>query len=284
MLKEISILSGKGGTGKTSVSSSLAAVAKKSIFVDIDVEAPDLHLILNPIELSREQFISKPMVQIDKELCTKCGKCIDYCKFDAIDSLFNINEFSCESCLLCQQANAVRVTKNNKNFCIVSKTRFGPMIHPYLHPGEDSSGKMVQFVRSKAKEYASEHNLEFIINDGPPGVGCTAISSISKCDAIVIVFEPTETSFHDAGRLVELVQSFKIPIFSLINKFDLNNGLSKSIEKFCIENNITVLSKIPFSRDMLDAVIAQKSIVEYKPDSDLAHKFFETWIKLKKSI
>lgn len=283
-MKEITVLSGKGGTGKTSITAALASVAKNAIFCDNDVDAADLHLLLHPEIRETHNFSSGSTAHINVALCSNCGLCQRLCRFDAIhfneNNNLEVNPFQCEGCRLCERVcptSAITSTENLNNFWYVSDTRFGTTVHAYMGPGEENSGKLVSKIRKKAKELAIENKADFIINDGPPGIGCAAISSVSGTDLVLLVIEPTKSGLHDVERLLELINSFKIKAVAVINKCDINEEVTAEVEAFLLENNIKLLEKIPFNKVMVEALIEGKTIVEYQPESAIAKQIIKVW-------
>ena len=221
-MKEITILGGKGGTGKTSITAALASVMSNAIFCDNDVDAADLHLLFDPKIIETHTFMGAYEATIDTEMCTACGICVEHCRFDAIHpsgDVFQVNHFQCEGCRLCERVcpvNAITSEQSTRNKWFVSNTRFGKLVHAQMFPGEENSGKLVAEIRGKAREIAKADKLDWIINDGPPGVGCTAISSITGTDHVLLVIESTLSGLHDAKRVAELVRGFKIPLSAII--------------------------------------------------------------------
>ncbi|MGQ1891476.1 ATP-binding protein [Thermophagus sp. OGC60D27] len=287
-MKELTILSGKGGAGKTSVAAALATVAENAVFCDDDVDAADLHLIFNPDIKETHRFEGGQVAVIDVEKCTNCGICWSYCRFDAIHARagggFYINAFQCEGCRLCERvcpSGAIHSVKNDNNFWFVSNSRFGPFVHAKMGAGEDNSGKLVATVRQKAREIAEETDAAFIINDGPPGIGCPAISSVSGVDAVLLVVEPTLSGLHDARRLVELTKSFHVPVYGFINKYDINPEVSKSIEKFMVDKGIPLLGRWNFDENIIESMVDKMSVVEYAPESLNAMEVKRVWKQLK---
>jgi MinD superfamily P-loop ATPase len=286
-MKEITILSGKGGAGKTTVTAALASVAKNAVFCDNDVDAADLHLIFNPEIRETYNFDSGSKAHINSENCTYCGLCSVYCRFDAIHlnnyGQYKVNHFQCEGCRLCERVcptESITMIENNNNFWFVSETRFGTLVHAKMGPGEENSGKLVTEVRRKAKEIASNTNAEFIINDGPPGIGCSAIASVTGTDLVLLVIEPTLSGLHDAARLVELAESFKIPVQAVINKFDINTEITEKVEKYLSDKNILLAGKLAFEPKMVESMVAEKTIVEFAPYDNISREFFSIWNKI----
>ncbi len=287
-MKEITILSGKGGTGKTSITAALASIAKNTVFCDNDVDAADLHLILHPEIKEKHIYEGAWVAEINEEQCNNCGICFTHCRFDAIhdiNSQYTINPLQCEGCRLCERvcpSNAIISERSLNNTWYVSDTRFGKMVHATMGPGEENSGKLVSEIRRKAREIASKTNADFILNDGPPGIGCTAISSITGTNSVLLVIEPTLSGLHDIKRLIELVRTFKIPMNAIINKSDINTEVTKKIEEYLKNNVIRLLAKIPFNETFVDAMIKGQSIIEYAPDSEISQALKYIWSEISK--
>jgi len=288
MIQEITILSGKGGTGKTSVSAALAALAEKTVFTDCDVDAADLHLLLNPKINEENAFDSGSKAVIDPDKCTACGICMDNCRFDAIHHTpagkYAVDPYKCEGCKLCHRlcpSGAIKMHTNFNNFWYVSETRFGPMVHAYMGPGEENSGKLVTIVRNKAKEIAREKNFDIIINDGPPGIGCPVIASLTGVQKVLLVVEASKTGIHDIERISGLTQKFGIETFALINKQDMNLEMTKNAEELLLSMGIPLLGKLNFDDRFVKAMIKGETIVEFAPDSEITNTLRQIWEKLK---
>lgn len=289
-MKEITILSGKGGAGKTSVAAAIASLAENAVFCDNDVDAADLHLIFNPHVREEHDFDSGKKAMIDPQICTACGLCIEHCRFDAIhpnkEDIPEVNPFQCEGCRLCERicpADAIHILQFKNNKWFVSETRFGPLVHARMGVGEENSGRLVTVIRQKAREIAVQTAAGFIINDGPPGIGCPVIASLTGTGVVLLVIEPSLSGLHDAKRLMELVDSFNIPALAIINKYDINLEITGRVKKFLKEKSIPLIGKIPFDTQLVDAMVAGESIIEFDPKSDLAEKFREIWEKIVKN-
>jgi MinD superfamily P-loop ATPase len=283
---EIVILSGKGGTGKTSITAAFAAIAKDPVMADCDVDAADLHLILQPEIYHEETFSGGIKAVINPDQCTGCGLCMDLCRFNAVEVTGDhhiIDEYACEGCGLCITAcpeNAIRSETNENNSLYFSNCRFGPLIFGKVGIAEENSGKLVARIREEAKKKAKEVKADLILVDGPPGIGCPAISSVTGSDMVVAVTEPTKSGWHDLGRLIEMVERFHSGIFVILNKYDLNERMSNEIEERLKEKNIPVLGKLPYDEQVIHALIDGKSIPEYMKEHPLTHNLRSIWNNL----
>jgi MinD superfamily P-loop ATPase len=263
-LKELLIISGKGGTGKTSIAGSFAALAAPVVLVDCDVDAANLHLLLNPEIKEEHEFFGLPKATIDKDKCTGCNLCQELCHFDAISEGM-VNPFLCEGCAFCFYICPEQAISLRDNVCghwFISNTRYGPMVHAKLGIAEDNSGKLVAEVRKNAREAAKEKNLEIIITDGPPGIGCPVISSLSGIDLALIVTEPTLSGIHDLKRVVGLCKHFGVKTAVCINKYDLDEKNTRTIEEYCAEEDIQVVGKISFDPSVTKAMLNGRPVIE----------------------
>lgn len=284
-MKQLAILSGKGGTGKTSITACFAGLLKKSVIVDCDVDAPDLHMLLHPKILQSEQFQCSKIAEVDFAKCDKCGFCKKNCRFDAFTIAFQVKDLACEGCAVCALVcpnNAITLKDRISGNAYISEIEAGFMSHALLNPGEGNSGKLVTLVRQNAKSLAERENLEFILIDGPPGIACPTIATISGIDACLIVAEPTFSGFHDLKRILKLLKNFNIISFVCINMFDINRDNAKKITDFCHEKQIRVVGKLPFSSLVTQAMIKEKTIIEYSPNSKISKEIVSMWKKILK--
>lgn len=283
---EIAIISGKGGTGKSSITAAFATMSQKVLLSDCDVDAANLHIIFNPTHDEEEVYIAGQTAVIDYQKCTNCGLCMEYCRFDAItkvDEKFVVSETACDGCQLCWRIcpeKAISMLDNDKSRMYTGNFRNGKVVYGRLAPGEENSGKLVTMVREKAKQVANDNSLEHIVIDGPPGIGCAVIASITGVDHVLIVTEPTISGLHDMKRTLELVSKFSLKPWVLINKFDLNENMAQEIEQYCKDNNILFAGKLPFSNMVVEAMVNCKSITEWAPNSELADKIKSIWNRI----
>ena len=285
-MKELVIISGKGGTGKTSLSASFATLAKKAILVDCDVDAADLHLLLAPKILEREEFRSGTTAEIIPERCTACGLCLEACRFDAISDDFVVNGFACEGCEVCSHLcpnQAILMHENVSGECYISETTYGPMVHAKLGVAEENSGKLVARVRQQAKRVAEEQEKHLILIDGPPGIGCPVISSIAGTSLVLVVTEPTLSGIHDLQRVADLTAHFQVPTWVCINKSDLNPQMTKEIKAYCASHALTLAGEIPYDLDFVKALVQRSPLVEYSQGAT-AHIITRIWRVLERHL
>ncbi len=275
-MKELVVISGKGGTGKTSIVASFAALAKNTVLADCDVDAADLHLVLEPNIKQTIDFVGGKRAEIDYKKCNRCGGCFDVCRFDAVKRSLNADEIanlayridpiSCEGCGVCVEfcpENAINFEDCVNGQWFISDTRFGPMVHAKLGVAEENSGKLVSLIRKEAKRIAEEQSKDLIIIDGSPGIGCPVIASITGADIVLIITEPTLSGKHDLARVAELAAGFNITTMIAINKFDLNPDMAEQIEEDSHKRNIKVIGKIRYDKAFTKAQIMKCSVVEY---------------------
>ncbi len=264
-MKQIAVVSGKGGTGKTSIIASLAALARgRAVYADCDVDAPDLHLILQPQVVERREFFGIKRAFIDSEKCNQCGSCQDACRFAAIHD-FQVDPALCEGCGVCRlvcPAEAVEMRESLAGYAYISDTRFGPLVHAELFPGEEASGKLVALVREMARILAASRNLDLVLIDGSPGIGCPVIASLTGVDQALVVTEPTITGEHDLDRILGVAKHFGISTVVCINKYDLNPAASQRIEDLCRERSVMVVGRLPYHISVVEAMTSARSVVE----------------------
>ncbi len=286
-MKELIVISGKGGAGKTSILSAFAALAENNLLCDADVDAADLHLITDPQINETHDFVSGHTATIDAERCTGCGVCRDLCRFAAISDDFVIDPLACEGCGVCTwfcPEKAIDFPSNTCGQWFISSTRFGPMVHASLAIAQENSGKLVTLVRSQGKRLAEKNNHALILTDGPPGLGCPVIASIGGASAVLIVTEPSVSGIHDMKRVAELAAFFKVPAMLCINKWDINADLSDEIEAFARRRQMPIVGKIPFDADFTRAMVQRQAIVEFAPKSVAAQSVTATWKQVQAQL
>jgi MinD superfamily P-loop ATPase len=264
-MKELVVLSGKGGTGKTSLAGSFAALAKSKVLADCDVDAADLHLLLEPVIKQKHDFWSGQVAVIDEEKCTQCGLCPELCHFNAIKD-FRVDPISCEGCGFCYHicpVEAITLKENLSGQWFISDTKYGSLVHARLGIAQENSGKLVALVRQQAKLIAEKEGAEAIISDGPPGIGCPVISSLSGASLALLVTEPTLSGIHDLERVLGVCRHFNVPALVCINKYDINQENSRQIEDYCRQQGVEVAAKIPFDNAVTEAMVQGLPVVEY---------------------
>jgi len=286
-MKELIVISGKGGTGKTSIMAAFSSLAENIVLCDADVDAADLHLIMNPKVIQQTDFQSGNTAVINKDPCTECGLCLEMCRFNAISTDYKVNPIDCEGCGVCVHfcpEDAIDFPLNTCGEWFVSDTRFGPMVHARLGIAEENSGKLVTLVRQEARKLTEAKDLDLILTDGPPGVGCPVIASIGGASAALIVTEPTVSGKHDMERVGQLAAHFKVPAMICVNKFDLNLELTREIEKYAEEKDIACLGRIPFDPIFTKAMIQAQTVFEYDGRSTVGEAIRGTWQRLTEKI
>ena len=264
-MKEVVVLSGKGGTGKTSIVGSFAALAKSKVLIDCDVDAADLHLLLQPARRERHEFWSGQTAFIAEDRCTQCGLCQELCRFKAIKD-FRVDPISCEGCGFCSRicpTEAITMKENLAGHWFISDTRYGPLVHAQLGVAQENSGKLVATVRQQARQMAEKEVADYIISDGPPGIGCPVISSLTGANLALLVTEPTLSGIHDLERVLGVCRHFGVPALVCINKYDINEDNARHIESYCRGQGIEIAVKVPFDNAVTEAIVRGLPVVEY---------------------
>lgn len=284
-MRELVVLSGKGGTGKTSIVGSFAALANQKVLVDCDVDAADLHLILKPELREEHEFWSGQTASINRSLCTECGLCHDVCRFQAIDNWI-VDPVSCEGCGFCSHVcpvQAITMRDNLAGHWFLSETKYGPLFHARLGIAQENSGKLVATVRKQARKVAESTGVNYIISDGPPGIGCPVISSLSGTNLALLVTEPSLSGIHDLERVLGVCRHFDIATMVCINKYDINEDNTRRIERYCLTQGVEVAAKIPFDNVVTEAIVHGVPVVEYTSNG-VAHEFEKLWKLVSKKL
>ncbi len=286
-MKQIVILSGKGGTGKTFVSASLACLAENAVCADCDVDAANLHLLLEPEVRETHEFKGGRIAELNADACTGCGVCVEHCRFDALGmvpagpqtTVAEVDPVACEGCGVCglvcpTEAFSFRTSDAGRWY--VSDTQYGPMVHAHLFAGEENSGKLVQQVRASARTVGEERRKDWVVIDGPPGTGCAVMSAMTGVDMVVLVTEPTTAGVHDVKRVIEVALHFGIPVGMVINKSSINPEMADELRSFATEKKIRYLGDIPYDKRIVD------SVADLKPyacnfDDDIADRLKSVW-------
>jgi MinD superfamily P-loop ATPase len=267
-MKELVVLSGKGGTGKTSIVASFAALARSKVLADCDVDAADLHLVLQPIIRENHEFWSGQVAVIDEDKCTQCDLCQELCRFGAIND-FRVDSVSCEGCGFCSHicpVEAITMKENMSGHWFISDTKYGPLVHARLGIAQENSGKLVALVRQHARHIAESDNLDYIISDGPPGIGCPVISSLSGANLALLVTEPTQSGIHDLERVLDVCRHFGVTALVCINKYDINEDNTRKIEDYCLGQGLMPAAKIPFDNVFTESIVKGIPVVEHSRD------------------
>jgi MinD superfamily P-loop ATPase len=267
-MKELVVLSGKGGTGKTSIVASFAALARSKVLADCDVDAADLHLVLQPIIRENHEFWSGQVAVIDEDKCTQCDLCQELCRFGAIND-FRVDSVSCEGCGFCSHicpVEAITMKENMSGHWFISDTKYGPLVHAGLGIAQENSGKLVALVRQQARHIAESDNLDYIISDGPPGIGCPVISSLSGANLALLVTEPTQSGIHDLERVLDVCRHFGVTALVCINKYDINEDNTRKIEDYCLSQGLMPAARIPFDNVFTESIVKGIPVVEHSRD------------------
>jgi len=285
-MRQITIISGKGGTGKTTLVASFAALAENIVIADCDVDAPDLHLLLHPEIVKREEFKGLNVATMDKSKCTECGICEEACRFKAISdsgSGYAVNPTRCEGCGVCVfvcDQDAIILTERVSGYAFISKTKYGTMAHAQLNIAEEASGKLVTVVRNNAQRVAEAEGSDLILIDGSPGIGCPVIASLTGVDLALVVTEPTMSGLHDLERILDVTRHFGITSVVCINKYDINEANSRRITGFCQERGVTIVRNIPYDPVVTEAMVAAMPVVEFS-DGAVSDAIREIWVSIR---
>ena len=283
---ELAVVSGKGGTGKSSVTAAFATAGERIVVADCDVDAANLYLLFNPEHDTEQVYIGGYTAVVDHALCTVCGICESYCRFDAItevDGKIMISETSCDGCFFCSRIcpmDAITMVRSDRSRMYSGSFRNGKMVYGRLAPGEENSGKLVSLVREEAKRVATAQGMSTILLDGPPGIGCPVISTVTGVDRIIIVTEPTMSGLEDMKRVHEVARKFTGDVGIIINKYDLNEAMADRIEGWCVAQGSALLGRLPYDRRVTEAMISGKSVTEMFPEAEISIILNEIWNKL----
>ncbi len=289
MTKELVIISGKGGTGKTSVAASFASLAGDLVTADCDVDAANLHLVMSPAVRETRRFSGGKVAELNGQICVPCGSCREVCRFDAVlkeGEAYRIDETSCEGCGVCARfcpADAIEMVDDDNGEWYVSETSFGPMVHARLNAGGENSGKLVTIVRNEAKRIAEEGGIELVLIDGSPGIGCPVIASVSGADLAVVVTEPTMSGIHDLERVVELTRHFGIETAVVVNKCEINEDMWSNIEEFARRSKIEILGGIRYDEAVTGAQMEGRTAVEFS-DGPASNDMRRIWVSVEALI
>jgi MinD superfamily P-loop ATPase len=282
-MKEVVIISGKGGTGKTSIVAAFASLAVSKVLSDADVDAADLHLIMNPQTTERHDFQAGHSAIINLGQCTACGLCRYLCRYNAISEDYTVTRMDCEGCGVCVYFCPEKAIDFPLKTCgewYLSETRFGPMVHARLGIAEENSGKLVTLVRQEARKVAEAKNLDLILTDGPPGIGCPVIASLGGATAALIVTEPTVAGRHDMERVAQLADFFRVPVMVCVNKADLNPDSARDIQHYAEQKSYAFLGAIPFDPVFTKAMVAGRTVIEYDNHTEAAAALRQIWQKV----
>lgn len=286
-MKELVVISGKGGTGKTTLLASFAALARGSVVIsDCDVDAPDLHLLLHPVIERQEEFRAGQVATVDPQRCNHCGRCLEVCRFGAISAGFAIDPLDCEGCGACQvvcPTEAARLEPRIAGDWFRGRTDYGPMIYARLRPAQENSGRLVALVRQEARAAAAQRGIDLLLTDGPPGIGCPVIASVGNADLALVVTEPTPSGVHDLKRALALCRHFGVAAMVCVNKFDLNPELEQAVRDFCAADGIGVTASIPFDESVPRAIAQGVPLVEFDRCA-ASHEVRALWRQVKRRL
>jgi MinD superfamily P-loop ATPase len=292
-MKQLVILSGKGGTGKTSVAAALAHLASEElpvVLADADVDAANLELVLDPTKREEHVFMGGQVAIIDPELCQLCGICYDVCRFEAVlpgEDTYRVDPLACEGCASCVYQcpeDAIHAEEQQAGLWFRSDTRFGPLFHAHLFAGQENSGKLVTMVKQQGRLLAMDEGRDLLLVDGPPGIGCPVISANAGADLALLVTEPTVSGIHDLERILGTVNHFRVPGLVLINKADLNFTQTARIEAYCRARGIELVGKLPYDEVVTRAMVQGQAVTQYQPDGEMARALRRVWARLRQHL
>jgi MinD superfamily P-loop ATPase len=292
-MKQLVILSGKGGTGKTSVAAALAHLASSEIHIvlaDADVDAANLELVLAPTRLEEHVFMGGQVAIINPDLCQLCGRCYEVCRFDAVlpgEDTYRVDALACEGCASCVYQcpeDAIHTEEQQAGLWFRSDTRFGPLFHAHLFAAQENSGKLVTLVKQHGRLLAQDESRELLIVDGPPGIGCPVISASAGADLALLVTEPTVSGVHDLDRILGTVTHFRVPALVLINKADVNPVQTANIEAYCREHGIELVGKLPYDDAVTRAMVQGQPVTVYEPDGLMSIALCEAWARVRRRL
>lgn len=293
-MKQFVILSGKGGTGKTSIAAAFAHLAHsdsiRAVLADADVDAANLELVLSPHVLEQHEFMGGNVAWIDPEKCESCGLCEQVCRFDAIvlkQGDYQVDPIACDGCAACVHqcpVNAIKMELQLAGYWFRSDSRYGPLFHAELRPAQENSGKLVTLVKQQARLLAMDEQYPLIIVDGPPGIGCPVISAVSGANMAIVIAEPTISGVHDMERALEMTRHFHVPAVVCINKADIFLDGAAQIEEYCQKQNVEVMGRIPFDSTVTEAMVRGESVTAFRPMSPASISIRQIWQNIVKML
>jgi MinD superfamily P-loop ATPase len=292
-MKQLVILSGKGGTGKTTVAAALAHLASEEmpiVLADADVDAANLELVLNPVKLEEHVFMGGQVAVIDPQLCQLCNRCYEVCRFEAIlpgEETYRVDALACEGCASCFYQcpeGAIHIEEQQAGLWFRSDTRFGPLFHAHLFAAQENSGKLVTIVKQHGRLLALDENRELLIVDGPPGIGCPVISANAGADLALLVTEPSVSGVHDLERILATVNHFRVPALVLINKADVNLTYTANIEAYCRAQGIALAGKLPYDTVVTEAMVQGEPVTIFQPDGLMASALRTVWAQVRRHL
>jgi MinD superfamily P-loop ATPase len=292
-MKQVVILSGKGGTGKTSVAAALAHLSSLEmpiVLADADVDAANLELVLQPTQLEKHAFVAGQVAIVDPGLCQPCNRCYEVCRFGAViarEEAYRIDPLACEGCASCIHQcpqQAIRLVEQQAGLWFRSDTRFGPLFHAHLFAAQENSGKLVTVVKQQGRLLAEQEQRELLLVDGPPGIGCPVISASAGADLALLVTEPTVSGVHDLERILETVRHFRVPALVLINKADINTAHSAGIAAYCRGQGIDLVGELPYDTVVTEAMVQAQPVTIYRPQAAVAGALRDVWAEVRKRL